>query len=82
MIISLIDYASVFKPALRCVAEGGSLICTHRVSDLTRDAWAEQLARTAAKARRPLKDLNWIETDADFADKARPENLKTALLRF
>lgn len=82
VINSLIDYASVFKPALLCVAEGGSLICTHRVSDLTRDAWAEQLARTAAKARRPLKDLNWIETDADFADKTRPAKLKTALLRF
>jgi 23S rRNA (cytosine1962-C5)-methyltransferase len=82
VINSLIDYASVFKPAILCVAPAGSLICTHRVRELGRDAWAEQLSRSATKAGRPIKDLIWIDTDTDFVDSNHPEKLKTALLRF
>lgn len=81
VINSLIDYASVFKPALLCTAAGGSLICTHRVSEISRTAWAEQLTRTAAKVARPVKELIWIETDQDFTDSTQPEKLKTVLLR-
>ena len=81
VINSLVDYASVFKPALLCTAPDGSLICTHRVSEVDRNAWAEQLTRAAAKAGRPVKELSWIELDADFPPTPGREALKVALLR-
>jgi 23S rRNA (cytosine1962-C5)-methyltransferase len=75
------DYASVFKPALLCVAEGGTLICTNNVADVQRDAWLDQLQRSAAKAGRPIRDMEWIMPEADFPSSDGQPPLKIALLR-
>ena len=75
------DYASVFKPALLCVAAGGSLICTNNVAEVQRDAWLDQLQRSAAKAGRPIREMEWIMPEADFPSSDGQPPLKIALLR-
>ena len=75
------DYASVFKPALLCVAEGGTLICTNNVAAVKRDAWLDQLQRSAAKAGRPIREMEWIMPEADFPSSDGQPPLKIALLR-
>jgi 23S rRNA (cytosine1962-C5)-methyltransferase len=75
------DYASVFKPALLCTAEEGTLICTNNVADVKRDAWLDQLQRSAAKAGRPIRDMEWIMPEGDFPSSDGQPPLKTALLR-
>ena len=75
------DYAAVFKPALLCVAEGGTLICTNNVADVRRDAWLDQLQRSAAKAGRPIREMEWILPEADFPSSDGQPPLKIALLR-
>ena len=75
------DYASVFKPALLCVADGGTLICTNNVAEVKRDAWLDQLQRSAAKAGRPIREMEWILPEADFPSSDGQPPLKIALLR-
>ena len=75
------DYASVFKPALLCVGEGGSLICTNNLADVPRDVWLDQLQRSAAKAGRPIREMEWIMPEADFPSSDGLPPLKIALLR-
>ena len=61
----LVDYASVFKPALLCTAVGGTLVCTNRLLSLDRAAWLIQLERAAVKAGRPIKSIEWIEAESN-----------------
>lgn len=75
------DYASVFKPALLCTNPGGILICTNNVAEVSRDAWLDQLQRSAAKAERPIRDMEWIMPEADFPSTDGQPPLKIALLR-
>ena len=75
------DYASVFKPALLCTSAGGTLICTNNVADVQRDAWLDQLQRSAAKAGRPIREMEWIMPEADFPSCDGQPPLKIALLR-
>ncbi len=75
------DYASVFKPALLCAAESGTLICTNNVAEVQRDAWLDQLQRSAAKAGRPIREMEWIMPEADFPSSDGQPPLKIALLR-
>ncbi len=63
----LVDYASVFKPALLCTAIGGTLVCTNRLPNLDRAAWVTQLERAAVKAGRPIKSIEWIASETDIA---------------
>jgi 23S rRNA (cytosine1962-C5)-methyltransferase len=74
------DYASVFKPALLCTNPGGTLICTNNVAEVSRDAWLDQLQRSAAKAERPIRDMEWIMPEADFPSTDGQPPLKIALL--
>lgn len=60
------DYPALFKPALLCTAEGGILICCNNVADVDRDAWLDQLQRSARKAGRVIHELEWIIPEADF----------------
>lgn len=60
------DYAALFKPALLCTAEGGTLICCNNVAEVDRDVWLDQLQRSASKAGRPIRDFEWIVPEADF----------------
>ena len=75
------DYASVFKPALLCTSAGGTLICTNNVADVQRDAWLDQLQRSASTAGRPIREMEWIMPEADFPSCDGPPPLKIALLR-
>lgn len=60
------DYPALLKPALLCTAEGGTLYCCNNVAEVDRDAWLDQLQRSARKAGRPIRDFEWIEPEADF----------------
>ncbi len=75
------DYASVFKPALLCTETGGTLICTNNAADVQREAWLDQLQRSAAKAGRPIREMEWITPEADFPSSDGQGPLKIALLR-
>jgi 23S rRNA (cytosine1962-C5)-methyltransferase len=62
----VVDYSALFKPALLCTAEGGTLVCCNNVAEVDRDAWLDQLQRSARKANRPIRDVEWIAPEADF----------------
>jgi len=62
------DYASVFKPALLCTSVGGTLICTNNVADVRRDAWLDQLQRSAAKAGRPIREIEMDHAGSRFSE--------------
>lgn len=75
------DYASLFKPVLLLLEDGGAVVATNHVAEVGLEAWLEGLSRTAAKAGRPLRTLEAFAPDADFPSfDARPP-LKIALAR-
>lgn len=75
------DYPALFKPALLCTAEGGTLICCNNVAEVARDAWLDQLERSARKAGRTIREAEWILPEADFPSSDGQPPLKIALLR-
>lgn len=75
------DYAALFKPALLATAEGGTLICCNNVAQVDREAWVDQLERSARKAGRPLRGLEWIAPESDFPSPDGRPPLKMVLLR-
>lgn len=74
------DYAALYKPALLCTVEGGSLICTNG-SETSREAWLDQLERSTRKVGRNISEVEWIEPEADFPSAAGAAPLKVVLLR-
>jgi len=75
------DYPALFKPALLCTAEGGTLICTNNVAEVEREPWLDQLQRSATKAGRTIREVEWILPEADFPSSDGKPPLKVALLR-
>lgn len=75
------DYPALFKPALLCTAEGGTLICCNNVAQVERDAWVDQLERSARKVGRPIREIELIAPEADFPSPDGQPPLKIALLR-
>lgn len=75
------DYAAVFKLSLLSTAEGGTLICSNNVAEVEREAWLDQLQRSARKAGRAIRDMEWILPEADFPSHDGKPPLKIALLR-
>jgi 23S rRNA (cytosine1962-C5)-methyltransferase len=75
------DYAALMKLALQCTTEGGTLICCNNAAELTREVWADQLARCAAKIGRTIRKLEWIAPEDDFPSHDGRPPLKIALLR-
>ena len=75
------DYQALMKPALLCTAEGGTLVCCNNVAEVSREAFADQLERCAKKAGRPIREMEWIEPEADFPSFDGQPPLKMALLR-
>ncbi len=74
------DYPSVFKPALLVTAPGGRLLCTNNVAQVDRQDWIDRLQRSAAKAGRPIKDIQLIEPEEDFPSFDGRPPLKMAVL--
>lgn len=75
------DYAALMKPALLCTAEGGTLICCNNAAQVSRETFADQLQRCAAKAGRSIRELEWLMPEADFPSPDGQPPLKIALLR-
>jgi 23S rRNA (cytosine1962-C5)-methyltransferase len=75
------DYAALFKPALLCTAEGGTLICCNNAAEISREAWLDQLERSARKAGRTIREFEWIAPEADFPSPDGEAPLKMLLLR-
>ncbi len=75
------DYPALFKPALLCTSEGGTLVCCNNVAQVSRDAWSDQLVRSAKKAGREVRELEWITPEKDFPSSDGNPPLKTLLLR-
>lgn len=75
------DYPALFKPALLSTAEGGTLICCNNVAEVEREAWLEQMLRSAIKAGRAIRDHEWILPEADFPSLDGRPPLKIVLLR-
>ena len=75
------DYPALFKPALLATAEGGTLVCCNNVAQVSREAWADQLERSAKKAGRAIRGMEWITPEEDFPSPDGNPPLKTLLLR-
>jgi 23S rRNA (cytosine1962-C5)-methyltransferase len=75
------DYAALYKPALMCTAEGGTLICCNNVAQVSREAWLDQLERSTRKAGRGINEVEWISPEADFPSPDGQSPLKIVLLR-
>ena len=75
------DYQALFKPALLCVAVGGSMICCNNVAQVSREVWIDQLEHSARKALRPIREVEWITPENDFPSPDERPPLKMALLR-
>jgi 23S rRNA (cytosine1962-C5)-methyltransferase len=76
------DYAGLFKPAVLALEDGGAVIATNHVASVAADAWREGLLRCAAKAGRPLADVELIEPDDDFPsfDGRKPQKIAVCRL--
>jgi 23S rRNA (cytosine1962-C5)-methyltransferase len=75
------DYPALFKPALLATVEGGALICSNNAAEVDRDAWIDQLERSARKAGRPIREIEWIAPEEDFPSPDGKPPLKLVLLR-
>jgi 23S rRNA (cytosine1962-C5)-methyltransferase len=75
------DYPALFKPALLATVEGGTLICSNNVAEVDREAWVDQLERSARKAGRPIREMEWIPPEEDFPSPDGKPPLKIVLLR-
>lgn len=75
------DYSALFKPALLCTAEGGTLICCNNVAAVAREPWLDQMQRSARKAGREIRDAEWILPEEDFPSSDGQPPLKMVLLR-
>jgi 23S rRNA (cytosine1962-C5)-methyltransferase len=75
------DYPALLKPALLCTHEGGTLVCCNNVAEVERQAWADQIVRSAEKAGRPIREMEWILPEEDFPSLDGNPPLKTLLLR-
>ena len=64
-----------------CTAEGGTLICCNNVAEVSREAWLDLLERSARKAGRGIREVEWIAPEADFPCLDGQVPLKMALLR-
>ncbi len=75
------DYPSVFKPALLCAAEGGTMICCNNAAAAGREAWLSIMERSARKAGRFIREAEWVLPESDFPSPDGRPPLKIVLLR-
>ncbi|MFK7926896.1 MAG: class I SAM-dependent rRNA methyltransferase [Myxococcota bacterium] len=77
------DYASLFKPAVLCTEPGGAVLATNHVPQVDLTQWLDALRRCAAKAGRPLADIEVLPVDPDVpsSDGAHPLKLAWCTLQ-
>ena len=75
------DYASLFKPCVLTLADGGVVIATNHVPEVSAADFSAQLRRIAEKAGRPLKELDLLPVDEDFPAFDGNPPLKVAVCR-
>lgn len=73
------DYAALFKPAVLCLGAGGRILATNHVSTVSLAGWLDGLERCAAKAGRPLKQVEVLTPEADFPSPDGQHPLKMAI---
>jgi len=74
------DYQGVFKPALLATRPGGGMLVANNAAALKLDDWVGILERCAAKAGRPIRELEVISPDEDFPSFDGAHPLKLAWL--
>jgi len=74
------DYQSLWKPCVLSLAPGGQALVTNHVPQVVAADWHEVLRRCAAKAGRPVLDLQPIAVDEDFPSFDGQAPLKMALI--
>lgn len=75
------DYPSLAKPALLTLEDGGALLATNHVADVSREEFARVLERTAEKAGRPWASVEIFGPDIDFPTFDGQAPLKVAYCR-
>ena len=75
------DYAALFKPAVACVAPGGTVVATNNVAQVALEPWLDGLRRCARKVGRELVDVEVMPPDADFPSFDGNPPLKVAWCR-
>lgn len=75
------DYASLWKPCVLSLTDGGVAIATNHVPEVDADEWCAALRRTADKAGRPLRSLELLPPAADFPSFDGRPPLKVAVAR-
>lgn len=75
------DYPSLFKPAWLNLNPGGALLATHHSAKTSLEDWLSICRRCAAKAGRPVEQVDVIDIDADFPSFDGAHPLKVAVFR-
>jgi 23S rRNA (cytosine1962-C5)-methyltransferase len=75
------DYPSLAKPALLALEDGGALVATNHVAEVSREDFERVLARTAEKAGRPWASIEIFGPEDDFPSFDGQPPLKIALCR-
>ncbi|MBK9386866.1 MAG: class I SAM-dependent methyltransferase [Planctomycetes bacterium] len=75
------DYPSLAKPALLALEDGGALLATNHVAEVSREEFARMLTRTAEKAGRPWSSVEIFGPEDDFPSFDGQPPLKIALCR-
>ncbi len=70
------DYGSLAKPCFLALKEGGALLATNHAAGVSRVDWIEATKRCAAKAGRPVREVEIIEPEADFPPPAAGASLR------
>ncbi|RDE25307.1 class I SAM-dependent rRNA methyltransferase [Motiliproteus coralliicola] len=74
------DYPSLFKPSLLATKPGGRLVCCNNVAQVDAQDWLDQLQRSAAKVDRPIREVEWLQPEADFPSFDGKHPLKMVVL--
>lgn len=76
------DYASLFKPVVLTVADGGTALVTNNVASVNESDWHGQLERCAIKAGRPFDRLSPLRPELDFPSPDQNWPLKMAIIQW
>lgn len=74
------DYASMFKPCLLALNEGGRILATNHHAEVSWDAWERSLKRTATKIGLPEPQVERLLPEEDFPSFDGEQPLKMAVV--